>query len=91
VVAQPAPDLRLDGLVTLGGLVLEAVEAAQVTLGLDQLDHGFGTKCADQFVLEVADAHEKADGLQVGDAVGGGSQTGRRQGRAELTRFRLIA
>jgi hypothetical protein len=75
VGADEAPKLLLAAPCSPGRLPLERAERSKLTLGLDDLFHRGGTKAADQFVLQVGDAHVEPEGFHA-DATEVGTQAG---------------
>jgi hypothetical protein len=59
--AHEAPELSLGRPSLPRGLLLEGAEGSKLSLRVDDLLDGRGTKSADQFVLQVCDADEEAE------------------------------
>ena len=57
--AHEAPKLFVIGPSLPRRLLLECAEGAKLSLSVNDLFHGGGTKSADQLVLQVSDAHVK--------------------------------
>jgi hypothetical protein len=83
VGADEAPKLLLAAPCSPGRLPLERAERSKLTLGLDDLFHRGGTKAADQFVLQVGDAHVEPEGFHA-DATEVGTQAGPLQTAPEV-------
>jgi hypothetical protein len=64
--AHEAPKLFLDGPPLPRGLLLERPEGAEVTLSVDDLFHRGSAESADEFLLQVCDAHVETEPLHLG-------------------------
>jgi hypothetical protein len=63
---EEAAKLFLRRLVPPGGLLLEGAERSELALGGEDILHRGGPEGPDQLVLEVGDADEEAESLEVG-------------------------
>ena len=61
-----APKLLLSGPSLPRRLLLEGAERSKLTLGVEDLFHGGGTKRADQLILQVCDAHVEPECFNIG-------------------------
>ena len=87
--AHEPPKLRLTGPSALRRLLLEPAKRAKLSLVPDHLLDRGGTQRADQFVLQVSDAHEETVALQA-DPARQRSQAGPLQTSPETTLCRRI-
>jgi hypothetical protein len=63
--AHEAPKLLLSGPSLPHTLLLECAEGAKFSLSVDDLFHGGGTESADQFVLQVCNAHVETESFHL--------------------------
>src|ERR687884_2325019 len=61
-----APKLLLSGPSLPRRLPLASAERSKLTLGVEDLFHGGGTERADQFILQVCDAHVETERFHIG-------------------------
>jgi hypothetical protein len=66
--AHETPKLGFGGQSSPGGLVLQGAERSQLSIGIDNLFDGRGSKGADQLVLEVRVADVEAKAFRLGAA-----------------------
>jgi hypothetical protein len=71
-------------------LLLEGAEGSKLSLSVDDLFHGGGTKSADQLVLQVCDAHVETESFHIG-ASEVGAEAGPLETAQELTLLRGVA
>jgi hypothetical protein len=64
--AHKAPKLFLLGPSLPRGLLLEGAEGSKLSLSVNDLFHGGGTKSADQLFLQVSDAHVETESFHIG-------------------------
>jgi hypothetical protein len=64
--AHEAPKLFLIGPSLPRRLFLEGAEGSKLSLSVNDLFHGGGTKSADQLVLQVSDAHVETESFHIG-------------------------
>jgi hypothetical protein len=64
--AHEAPKLLLNGPSLPRRLLLEGAEGSKLSLSVNDLFHGGGTKSADQLVLQVYDAHVETESFHIG-------------------------
>lgn len=89
-IAHPAPELSLDRLSLLSGLLLERAERSKLSLRVGDLLYGGDPEGADQLVLEVFDAHVEAQRLHL-DAREVGAEARPLEAAPELALFRGVA
>src|SRR5438270_10388717 len=88
--AHEAPQLLLTCPSVPRRLVLEGTEGSKVTLGSEELFHGFGTQGTNQLVLEVRDADVEAEAFHL-DAREVGPEAGALQSSLEVTLLADVA
>ena len=64
--AHEAPKLLLGAPTLPRRLLLEGAERSKVSLRVNDLLHGGGAECADQFVLQVCDAYVETESFHIG-------------------------
>ena len=87
--SHKAPKLLLSGPSVPRRLLLEGAEGSKVSLSVNDLLHGSGTKSSDQLVLQVCDAHVETESFHLG-ASQVGAEAGPLEPAAELAFLRGV-